>query len=212
VIILFAFGVAVVSRSALAAGVRYLRNVLASQGHHEDSDEQLLRAFVVGRDETAFTALVGRYGPMVEGVCRRVLGHQQDAEDAFQATFLVLAQKGASLRKKTALASFLYGIAYRIALNAKRAAGRRRKHEGSLEALTQPRSPGDPADELSWREVRTLVDEEVARLPEKCRLCWRPPRWQRRRRQPYLPCWSRPRSERRWAKERRGWFPPPSPR
>ncbi len=153
------------SCSALAAGVRYLRKVVAPQCHRQDSDDRLLHAFVTSRDETAFAALVRRYGPMVGAVCRRVLGHEQDAEDAFQATFLVLAQKAARLRKKTALASFLHGTAYRISLQAKRATARRRKHEG--------RAPGrpsfNPSDELSWREVRALVDEEVARLPEKYR-------------------------------------------
>jgi RNA polymerase sigma factor (sigma-70 family) len=153
------------SRSALAAGVRYLRKVVASQGHQQDSDERLLHDFVISRDETAFAALVRRYGPMVGAVCRRVLVLQQDAEDAFQATFLVLAQNAARLRKKTALASFLHGTAYRISLKAKRTAARRRKYEGQV----QTRPSINPIDELSWREVRTLVDEEVARLPEKYR-------------------------------------------
>ncbi len=153
------------SRSALAAGVRYLRTVVASQCPRQDSDERLLHAFVTSRDEVAFAALVRRYGPMVGAVCRRVLGHEQDAEDAFQATFLILAQNAARLRKKTALASFLHGTAYRIALHAKRTAARRRKHEGRV--LARPSL--DPTDELSWREVRALVDEEVARLPEKYR-------------------------------------------
>ncbi len=153
------------SRSALAAGVRYLRKVVTSQCPRQDSDERLLHAFVTSRDEAAFAALVRRYGPMVGAVCRRVLGHEQDAEDAFQATFLILAQNAARLRKKTALASFLHGTAYRIALHAKRTAARRRKHESRAPA----RPSLDPTDELSWREVRALVDEEVARLPEKYR-------------------------------------------
>jgi RNA polymerase sigma factor (sigma-70 family) len=153
------------SRSALAAGVRYLRRVVASQCHRQDSDERLLHAFVMSRDEAAFAELVRRYGSMVGGVCRRVLGHQQDAEDAFQATFLVLAQHAARLHKTTALASFLHGTAYRIALKAKRTAARRRKHEGQAPA----RPSLDPIDEVSWREVRALVDEEVARLPQKYR-------------------------------------------
>ncbi|HEY7154143.1 MAG TPA: sigma-70 family RNA polymerase sigma factor, partial [Gemmataceae bacterium] len=150
------------SRSALAASVRHLRGVMAAQRHHDESDEQLLRAFAERRDESAFAVLVRRHGPMVLHVCRRVLGHQQDAEDAFQAVFLVLARNAAKLRKKTALAGFLHGTAYRTALSAKRSAARRRKHEGR----TTTRPPVDPATQLLWREVQTLLDEEIARLPE----------------------------------------------
>ncbi|MHB1424222.1 MAG: sigma-70 family RNA polymerase sigma factor [Gemmataceae bacterium] len=150
------------SSSALAAGLRHLRDRLAAQQINEDSDEQLLRIFLTRRDNSAFEALVRRHGPMVLHVCRRVLGHQQDAEDAYQAVFLVLARNAAALRKKTALASWLHGTAYRLALKAKQAAARRRKHERQAPA----RPSVNPADELSWREVRALLDEEVGRLPE----------------------------------------------
>jgi len=157
------------SRSNLAAGIRRLRSTLAPQGRREDSDEQLLHEFSTRRDDSAFAVLVRRHGPMVLHVCRRVLDHEQDAEDAFQATFLVLARNAATLRIKTTLAGFLHGIAYRTAMKAKQSAARRRKHESSFEALAQPRSPVDPADELSWREVRALLDEEIERLPETYR-------------------------------------------
>jgi RNA polymerase sigma factor (sigma-70 family) len=150
------------SSSTLAAGVRHLRVRLAAQRDHNNSDEQLLYAFTTHRDENAFAVLVRRHGPMVLHVCRRVLGHQQDAEDAFQATFLVLARNAASLRNKTALASWLHGTAYRTAMKAKQSAARRRKYEGQ----TPSRSPADPAGELLWHEVRVLLDEEIARLPE----------------------------------------------
>jgi RNA polymerase sigma factor (sigma-70 family) len=153
------------SHSALAAGLRQLRYKLASQQHNDDSDEQLLNAFAVQREDSAFAVLVQRHGPMVMRVCRRVLEHEQDAEDAFQATFLVLARNAVRLRKKSSLASFLHGTAYRLALSAKRAAARRRKHEGRAPA----RPPVDPAEELSWREVRALLDEEIDRLPETYR-------------------------------------------
>jgi len=153
------------SRSALAAALRHLRNKLAAQQCNENSDEQLLHAFAAHHDDNAFAILVRRHGPMVLHVCRRVLGHEQDAEDAFQAVFLVLAQSAAKLRKKTSLASFLHGTAYRLALSAKRAAARRRKHE----SRARSRAPVDPAEELSWREVRVQIDEEIARLPEKYR-------------------------------------------
>ncbi len=151
--------------SALAAGLRQLRVQLAARQRSVESDEQLLDAFTSRRDDNAFTVLVQRHGPMVLHVCRRTLGNEQDAEDAFQATFLVLARNAVALRSKTSLASFLHGTAYRTAMKAKQSAARRRKHESR--ASTQ--SPADPADELSWREVRTLLDEEIARLPEICR-------------------------------------------
>jgi RNA polymerase sigma factor (sigma-70 family) len=155
-------GVAVMSSSALTAGVRGLRDRLAAQRDQHASDEQLLHAFTTRREESAFAVLVRRHGPMVLHVCRRVLGHEQDAEDAFQATFLVLARNAAALRNKTALASWLHGTAYRTALKAKQTTARRRKHEGQA----TPRTSADPSGELLWREVRTLLDEEIARLPE----------------------------------------------
>jgi RNA polymerase sigma factor (sigma-70 family) len=154
---------------SLAAGIRHLRGLMAVQCRSAESDEQLLNAFTARGDEDAFAVLVRRHGPMVLHVCRRVLEHEQDAEDAFQATFLLLARNPAGLRNKSALAGFLHGAAYRIAQTAKRSAARRRKHEGSRGAPTQHRSPANPADELSWREVRALLDEEIARLPEKSR-------------------------------------------
>ncbi|HEY7423086.1 MAG TPA: sigma-70 family RNA polymerase sigma factor, partial [Gemmataceae bacterium] len=153
------------NRSALAAGVRHLRGKLALQCRSEDSDEHLLHTFLTHRDEAAFAALVHRHGSMVLHVCRRVLGHEQDAEDAFQATFLVLARNAAALRNKTALASFLHGTASRIAMKAKQSAARRRKHE----VQTPSRSPSNPSDDLSWREVRALLDEEISRLPDAYR-------------------------------------------
>ena len=153
------------SNSAVLTSVRRLRGLLAAQQGQEQSDEQLLAAFANRRDDLAFAALVRRHGPMVLGVCRRVLGHEQDAEDVFQATFVVLARQAAALRDKSALSSFLYGTAYHLASKAKRAAGRRRKYEGR----TTTRTSSNPADELSWREARALMDEEIAALPEKYR-------------------------------------------
>jgi len=150
------------SSSALAAGLRRLRGQLAAQQRREDSDEHLLHAFLSRRDDSAFAVLVHRHGPMVLHICRRVLGHEQDAEDAFQATFLVLARNAAALRNKASLAGFLHGIAYRTAKKAKQSAARRRKHEGRASS----RTPADPSDELSWRETRSLLDEEINRLPE----------------------------------------------
>jgi RNA polymerase sigma factor (sigma-70 family) len=127
----------------------------------ERSDEELLGAFAIGRDESAFAAIVRRYGGLVMGVCRRALGHEQDAEDAFQATFLVLARSAASIRKGQSLSCWLHGVCHRITLRARRSAARRRKHEGQ----TPPRpvaTDGDP----SWSEVQAILDEEVQRLSE----------------------------------------------
>ncbi len=153
------------SSSTLAAGIRHLRGKLALHSRNEESDEQLLLDFTSRRDEGAFAVLVRRHGPMVLHVCRRVLGHHQDAEDAFQATFLVLARNAALLRDKTTLASFLHGTAYRTAMKAKQTAARRRKYEGQASS----RQTLDPAEELSWREVRALLDEEIVHLPEMYR-------------------------------------------
>src|SRR5947209_3005560 len=89
------------------------------------TDGQLLESFVARRDEAAFAALVRRHGPMVFGVCRRILSNTQDAEDAFQATFLVLIRKGTSLLPRHTVGNWLYGVAYRTALRA-RAADRKR--------------------------------------------------------------------------------------
>src|SRR5579884_1531770 len=153
------------SSSALAAGIHLLRCKLAALQPGEDSDERLLDAFTSRRDEIAFAALMRRHGPMVLRVCRRVLGHEQDAEDAFQATFLVLAQSAVALRNKTTLASFLHGTAYRTAMKAKQTAARRRKYEKQ----TPARPSADPAEELSWREVQAILDEEIDQLPETYR-------------------------------------------
>jgi RNA polymerase sigma factor (sigma-70 family) len=103
---------------------RVARHFRAATG--APTDRQLLHGFGVRGEQAAFAELVGRHGPMVYRVCRRVLRHEQDAEDAFQATFLVLAKKAASIRRSEALASWLYGVAHRVALRARRDTGRRR--------------------------------------------------------------------------------------
>ncbi len=128
------------------------------------TDAQLLTRFLQGRDECAFAALVRRHGPMVLGVCRRILGHAHDAEDAFQATFLILARKAASVTRREAVASFLYGVAYRTALRAKARASRRRATERQVEEMPHPAV--EPPEAEDWRPV---LDRELNRLPQKYR-------------------------------------------
>jgi RNA polymerase sigma factor (sigma-70 family) len=129
------------------------------------SDGQLLECFLTRREEAAFAALVRRHGPMVLGVCRRVLRHEQDAEDAFQATFLVLARKAGSLARGDLLGNWLYGVAYRTALKARTAAARRRSRETPL--IDLPRA--EDADGGDWRELVPLLDCELNRLPDRYR-------------------------------------------
>jgi RNA polymerase sigma factor (sigma-70 family) len=144
--------------------LRHIRKLAAGRGSSQRTDPQLLDDFSTCRDETAFAALVARHGPMVLRVCRRVLNHEQDAEDAFQATFLVLARKTGSIRKRAALAEWLHGVAYRTAMQAKRSAARRRNHEARLRAAT-PKAVASP----TWDDVQAVLDQEIQRLPEAFR-------------------------------------------
>ncbi len=141
--------------------VQHIRR-LASEGASEPSDRELLQRFVTRRDEEAFTALVRRHGPMVLGVCRRVLKRAADAEDACQAALLVLARKAASIRKRASVGSWLHGVAYRVAWRLQRDLARRQAREQPLPASTAR----DVGAEVSWREVQEVLDEELRRLPE----------------------------------------------
>src|SRR5262245_24729742 len=129
-------------------------------------DVELLRRFTADRDADAFGALVERHGPMVLNLCRRLTGDVHAAEDAFQATFIALARGAASIRRPGSLPAWLYGTARRFAL---------RLRADRLRRVTQPlqdRAGGDcdPLDEVSVRELLRIVDEELARLPERYRL------------------------------------------
>jgi RNA polymerase sigma factor (sigma-70 family) len=131
------------------------------------TDGQLLGRFVADRDGAAFAALVRRHGPMVLGACRRVLRHEQDAEDAFQATFLVLARKAASVGRRELLGNWLYGVAHRTALDARAAAARRRARERQVSPMPEP-EVRDGAD--AGPDLRPLLDQELSRLPDKYRV------------------------------------------
>jgi RNA polymerase sigma factor (sigma-70 family) len=142
---------------------------LAGGGLDELADAELLRRYAVEHDEPAFAALVRRHGPMVWHVCRRTLGHEQNAEDAFQAAFLVLARKAGSVRWCASIVPWLYAVAQRVALKAW-AAGRRPAPAAGA------RSAADPLEEMTARELLAALDAELAVLPEKFRgplvLCW----------------------------------------
>jgi len=134
------------------------------------SDTQLLKRFTAVREESAFAALVERHGPMVLGVCRRVLHNEHDAEDAFQAVFLVLARKATAVRKVESLGSWLYGVAYRVAARLRAGIGLRQHKERSEEAASRTeRATGDLIGAIVWRELRPIIDEELNQLPSKYR-------------------------------------------
>jgi RNA polymerase sigma-70 factor (ECF subfamily) len=130
------------------------------------TDTQLLKRFAQRHEEAVFAALMRRHGPMVLSVCRRVLRNSHDAEDAFQATFLVMIEKGHRLRKPELLANWLYGVAYRTALHARQRAVRRSEREREAVAMSSD-SASDP--EIESRELRRVLDEELLRLPDKYR-------------------------------------------
>jgi RNA polymerase sigma factor (sigma-70 family) len=146
--------------------LRHLRRLSSQHTASPAADAELLARFQACRDEAAFAELVRRHGPMVLGVCRSVLHHQQDAEDAFQATFLVLAKKAGSVRHGDALAGFLHEVAYRAALKAKSRIARRRAREQNA---PQP-AAADATLDMTLRELQRVVHEELRQLPEKYRL------------------------------------------
>lgn len=129
------------------------------------NDAQLLECFLTDGDDAAFAALVRRHGPMVFGVCRRLLPTWQDAEDAFQATFLVLARKAGTIQPRGKVGNWLYGVAYRTALEAKSVLAKRRAKEKPLIEVAQPET-----EDESWQELQPLLDRELNRLPDKYRM------------------------------------------
>ena len=142
----------------------FLRSMRAYDGA-DTTDSQLLEKFVGHADEDAFARLVKRHGPLVASVCRRVLGDDHDVDDAFQATFLVLIRMARKIRKRESLASWLHGVAYRVATKAKVRTAIRSARERPLSDRA-----GEEADpELVWRDMRPVLDAELNRLPEKCR-------------------------------------------
>jgi RNA polymerase sigma factor (sigma-70 family) len=152
-------------REQLDLVLGHLRRVTGPVAEEELTDAQLLERYVAGRDEEAFATLVRRHGRLVRSVCRHVLHHEEDTGDAFQATFLVFACKAASIQKTNSVASWLYGVAYRTAMNARRARTRRSKEQVEVRGC----SPEGPCTEAALREVQTILDDEVKNLAEKYR-------------------------------------------
>jgi RNA polymerase sigma factor (sigma-70 family) len=145
--------------------LRQLRRVALLRDGADLGDGELLECFIARRDEAAFEALLRRHGPMVLGTCRRVLGNETDAEDAFQATFLVLARKAASIRPRGQVGNWLYGVAYRTALKARAAAVRRQAKEREAGMRAGP----EPPDEV-WQRLQGALDAELHALPERYRV------------------------------------------
>jgi RNA polymerase sigma factor (sigma-70 family) len=152
------------AKKPLTNCLQHICRLAVVQTARELGDRELLERFVAAKDEAAFAVLVERHGPMVLGVCRRMLGSAHDAEDACQAAFLVLAQKAASIRKTTSLPSWLHGVASRVAGHLRREGLRRSRRERE----SQGPAVADPAAEVSWREVQTVLDEDWSGCPTAC--------------------------------------------
>src|SRR6185369_8670349 len=146
--------------AALGAVISGLRRSL----DREVPDGELVDGFVVRRDDGAFEALVRRHGPMVLGVCRRVLGNEADAEDAFQATFLVLVRKANSIVPRAQVGNWLHGVAHKTALKAKAMARYRRFKEREAGAAR-----GRDVTEDVRESLLEVLDGELSALPEKYR-------------------------------------------
>jgi RNA polymerase sigma factor (sigma-70 family) len=144
--------------------VQLIRRSFGDPVGRDATDRELLRRFLAERDAAAFETIVRRHGPMVHDVCRAVLGNEADAEDAFQATFLVLARTAGSIRKAGSLGAWLHGVARRTALKARAESTRRR-----VTAAPVPERGAVDADDLSWRELRQVLHEELDALPGRVR-------------------------------------------
>ena len=157
------------------AAPRYLADLFRNGTPAALSDTELLNRFASRQsehDETAelaFAALLARHGPMVLRVCRAVLGDRHEVEDAFQATFLVLAVRARSIRRRGSVASWLHGVALRVAASERSRAARRRRHELVRAAMTSSTTQDAGSDPVCDHELTLVIQEEIGRLPEKYR-------------------------------------------
>jgi RNA polymerase sigma factor (sigma-70 family) len=142
-----------------------MQKTAGSSSHSDPTDARLLHDYVTGQDAGAFAAIVRRHGAMVLGVCRRILRREQDAEDAFQATFLVLMRRAGSLTRPKLLGNWLYGVAYRTAIKMRSVDTRQRAREAPMADLPAP----DADSAAIWRDLRPILDDELERLPQRYR-------------------------------------------
>jgi hypothetical protein len=154
--------------------LQHIRRLASTRPAVRPPDAQLLERFIGHRDEAAFAALVRRHGPMVLNVCRSILRHEQDAEDAFQAVFLVLARKAQTIRQGHAVASWLYEVSYHVALKAQADMARRRAQERRV----APLAPVDPILDMTLRDLQAYSTRsgDCCRKSIGCRWCsaiWR---------------------------------------
>jgi RNA polymerase sigma factor (sigma-70 family) len=145
--------------------LRHIRHLVGPDGGQELSDSQLLKRFVSRREESAFAALLQRHGQLVWSVCRQVLHHEHDAEDAFQTTFFALARHAGSIRRRQAAGSWLYQVAQRIALKVGTDRSKRQARERQAVVMTR----SEPGSHVAWRELQEVLNAELQRLPEKYR-------------------------------------------
>jgi RNA polymerase sigma factor (sigma-70 family) len=146
--------------------IGHIRRLVALPEVARLKDGDLLESFVADRNQAAVEALVLRHGPMVWGVCRRILGDHHDAEDAFQATFLVLVRKASSILPRQMVANWLHGVAQQTALKVRATAAKRRARERPVAEMPESAM----ADQDLWRDLQPLLDQELSRLPEKYRV------------------------------------------
>jgi RNA polymerase sigma factor (sigma-70 family) len=153
------------ANAALASVLQQFRTMAQAKAYEETSDRRLLELFLDRREEAAFVALLKRHGPMVLQVCRRTQGNEQDAEDIFQATFLLLACKASSIRKRDSLASWLHGVAHRLTLDAMCLNHRRQARERRAAEMRKTSAVTDQA----WQELQGTLDQALRQVPEKYR-------------------------------------------
>jgi len=150
--------------SPMSVVIQQLRSTVLREGAGM-TDGELLDSFVRQRDDAALAALVRRHGPMVWGVCRRLLRSHHDAEDAFQATFLILVRKAASIQPMAMVGNWLYGVAHQTAVKARAVADKRSVRERQVTEMPEPQL----VKQDLWHDLQPLLDEELSRLPDKYR-------------------------------------------